>query len=170
MVLNFEKNLPQALKIVEGNNCLEFVVHPLEQERTFESSDNILEKYGKAKWEIVDLLNQEYSHILADSFDLYNWLNENVNDELAYFLNEAGSNVLCYSDCKAPYRFLLWLGKKGFVIGIEQKGKGFDAQEICHRRLKENEGAAFGFFRNCRNEIFFDDSREAKIVYMQFLF
>ncbi|MEW5896343.1 MAG: hypothetical protein AB1668_01505 [Nanoarchaeota archaeon] len=167
MVLCFQKDLLQALEHIDFTAYHEFVVHPLERRRTIDS-DEIIERYGAVKWEIVDMLNQEYSTILENNFDLYNWLNENSNDELAYFLNEAGSNVLGYSDFGAPYKFHLWLGKKGFILGIEQKGKGFNAEEVCNKKIKENEGAAFNFFRNCRSEIFFDDSKNARTVFMLF--
>ena len=106
----------------------------------------------------------------SSKFDLYNWLEFNSKDEVAYFLNEAGSNCLTYSDHKTPHKFHLWLGSKGFIIGIEQLGTGFNASEINEKKIKDNEGAAFEFFRNCQSEIFFDDSQKAKIVYMEHLF
>ncbi|MBI2662401.1 hypothetical protein HYX11_03000, partial [Candidatus Woesearchaeota archaeon] len=97
----------------------------------------------------------------------YNWLRHNANDEVAYFLSETGANCLNYSLFRAPHKFHLWLGKKGFVIGIEQKGRGFPAALIHEQQRKKNEGAAFEFFRTCKSEIFFDDENSAKVVYIE---
>lgn len=169
MALHFTLQLHQALQEIEFTEHQEWIVHEPAEERTYFISDEILDKYGNSKWEIINLLNQRYSSVLASGFDLYNWINKNKEDEVSYFLNEAGSNCLNYSEFKAPYRFQLWSGKKGFILGIEQKGKGFNAEEIHTQKLKENEGAAFKFFRECNSKIFFDDSVNAKIVYLQFL-
>ena len=142
-------------------------VSEAEEVRTHIISDEIIGKYGETKWAIIDLLNEKYGAILFNKFDLYNWLEKNKDDEVAYFLNEAGSNSLNYSQFLTPSRFHLWLGKKGFVIGIEKKGKGFNAVKVDEEKLKENKGGAFGFFRECRNLVFFDDAEDARIVYFQ---
>lgn len=170
MTLNFQKNLKQALNNIGQHTCQEFILHDKEEERTHLTSDSIIESYGKIKWRIVDIINNKYNTILKDKFDLYNWLNHNKDDELAYFLNEVGSNALSHSQFKVPSKFHLWLGEKGFVIGIEQKGKGFNAILVDENNVKINEGAAFDFFRNCTNEIFFDNSQETQIIYMEMLF
>jgi hypothetical protein len=168
MTINFDHTLGDALEQIEFTEELrQFLVHEEEQERDHNLSCEIIEKYGNIKWQIVDLLNEKFSHCLTDKFDLYNWINLNANDELSYFLNEAGSNCLNYSQYKAPYRFHLWLGVKGFVVAIEQKGTGFNAQEILDKGIKTNEGAAFDFFKNCRSKIFFDNHENAKTVFMQ---
>ncbi len=170
MALHFTQKLHTALQEIGFTEHQEWIVHETEEERTYFISDGILGKYGDFKWAIVDLLNQKYNSALNSKFDLYNWINKNKEDEVSYFLNEAGSNCLNYSEFKAPYRFRLWLGKKGFIIGIEQKGKGFNAEDAHNQKIKENEGAAFDFFRRCRSKIFFDDSRNAKLVFMEWLF
>ena len=82
-------------------------------------------------------------------------------------MNEAGSNTLNHSQFKAPSHFHLWMGKKGFVIGIEQQGKGFNAQKINQEKIKEGEGAAFEFFRKCKGTIFFDEPKKARVVYLE---
>jgi len=64
----------------------------------------------------------------------------------------------------------LWLGEKGFIIGIEQKGKGFHAEHINKNKIKENKGAAFEFFRNCQNNIFFDNKENTTMILMQHIF
>lgn len=161
MVISYSQNLAEALKKIQLEKHQEFIVHPHEIVRDLNNGDDILEQYGKAKWAVVDVLNVRY----GTHFDLYNWINENPADEVAYFLNEAGSNTLSYAEYKIPWRFQVWLGTKGFIIGIEQKGRGFDAQKVDEKRLKENEGAAFDFFRNCQGEVFFDDAKEARVVY-----
>ena len=170
MVLSFHQTLSHTLSLIEAQKHQEFIIHDQESPRTLSLSDDIISLYGNHKWAIVDLLNQQYSHILTSPFDLYHWLNYNTSDEVAYFLNEAGSNVLSYAQYKAPYKFHLWLGKKGFIIGIEQKGQGFNAQQVDKKRIKENEGAAFDFYRNCKSTIFFDNAKEARIVFMEYLF
>ena len=166
MVILFDKDLPSALKNIAFQEHQEFLVHDQEELRTHLTSDEIVSRYGEIKWNILDLINEKYK----TNFDHYNWLNQDQTDEVAYFINEAGSNVLSYSQFKAPFKFHLWLGQRGFIIGIEQRGKGFPAEQVHNQRLKENEGAAFEFFRNCKSQIFFDKPEEAKIVFMEYLF
>ncbi len=163
MTLYFQHNLASALKNIERLEHYEFLV-------SGEIDSQLTESYGMAKWKIVDLLNEKFSKVLKDKFDLYNWLNYNENDELAYFLNEAGSNCLNYSEFKMPHKFHLWVGKKGFVVGIEQKGKGFNAEEVHNFRIKDGEGAAFDFYRKAKSKIFFDDCKNARMVLMEFMF
>ena len=167
MVLNLTQNLQQALDNIDFSDYHELPVYDSEEIRTHIISDEVIEKYGQAKWAIVDLLNEKYGALLFNKFDLYNWLEKNKDDEVAYFLNEAGSNSLNYSQYLTPWRFHLWLGKKGFVIGIEQKGKGFNAIKVNDEKIKEHQGGAFQFFRECKNTIFFDDAEEARIVYLE---
>jgi len=170
MVLHFQRTLPEALKKIEfeanhSGHYQEIIVHEKEEL----SSDDNLPAYGDAKWKIVDLLNEKFSSVLKEPFDLYNWLNYNENDELAYFLNEAGSNCLNYSEFKMPHKFHLWMGKKGFVVGIEQKGKGFNAEEVHNSRIKDGEGAAFDFYRKAKSKIFFDNGKNARVVYLELI-
>ncbi len=161
MTISYSQTLTHALIKINSQNHHEFIIHPHETPRTIYASDEILELYGQAKWAIVDLINAQYH----TKHDLYNWINHNNTDEVAYFLNEVGSNTLSHSEYKIPSKFHLWLGKKSFIIGIEQKGQGFNAQKIDEKRLKENEGAAFDFFRNSQAEIFFDNPLDARVVY-----
>lgn len=164
MVLHFHHTLSQALEQIEcTREQITLPIHPHQSKRT----DETIIKYGQAKWAIVDKLNQRYSTILNVEFNLHHWLHYNEHDEVAYFLNEAGSNALNHSEFKAPSHFHLWMGKKGFVIGIEQQGKGFDAQKIDKEKIKEGEGAAFEFFRKCKGTIFFDEPGEARVVYLE---
>lgn len=167
MAIHYQKSLQDALQNIGEFQHHELFVH--DQERILSNSSELIDRYGQLKWQIVDLLNERYSKIIKNRFDLYNWLNFNVHDEVAYFLNEAGSNCLNYAEHKIPHKFHLWLGENGFIIGVEQLGKGFNAQEVNKKRIKDNEGAAFEFFRNCKSSIFFDDSKEARIVYMECL-
>ncbi len=172
MAIHFQRSLQEALARIGSEKYKGLEIHPHEIIRmatSEEQSSQIIETYGNAKWSIVDTLNSHYE-ISKNKFDLYNWLHHNQNDEVAYFLNEAGSNCLNYSQYKAPAKFHLWLGKRGFVIGIEQKGKGFNPLLVEKERKKENEGAAFEFFRNCKAKIFFDNSEDARVVYFEHLF
>ena len=168
MSLHFQRTIQQALQNIGQHTYHQLLIS--EEKRAADNFPGLIEHYGKKKWEIVDLLNEKYSQVLQDKFDLYNWLNFDENDEVAYFLNEAGSNAINYSDHKIPYKFHLWLGEKGFIIGVEQLGRGFNAVEINKKRSKENEGAAFDFFRKCKSSIFFDDPEEARMVLMESLF
>lgn len=170
MVLNFTQNLQQALEKIGFLEYVELSIHEKEELRTYLVSDQIIEKYGDAKWAIVDMLNEKYGALLFNKFDLHNWLEKNKDDEVAYFLNEAGSNSLNYSQYLTPSRFHLWLGQQGFVIGIEQKGKGFDAIKVDEEKLKEHQGGAFHFFRECKNVVFFDHPEEVRIVYLEVKF
>jgi len=170
MVLNFQQNLSQALRNIVSKDYQEFIVHGEDEARNQINQNQIFQKYGDYKWKIIDLLNENYALFLEEGFDLYNWLNFNPKDEVAYFLAEAGANAWHYSQYKAPYKYHLWLGEKGFILGIEQKGAGFQAQEVDEKRIKEGQGAAFRFFRTCKSQIFFDNPQDAKVVYLQYLF
>ena len=170
MVIHFSNNLQQALENIQNFKQIRIPVYALDQVRSHQISDEVIAKYGEAKWAVIDFLNEEYGEILLNKFNLHHWLEKNKEDEIAYFLNEAGSNSLNYSEYLAPSGFHLWLGKKGFVIGIEQKGKGFNAIEVDTRRTQVNQGGGFAFFRECRNKIFFDNAMDAKIVYFEVKF
>lgn len=170
MVIHLTKTLPEALESIECSDYYELPVYEAEEIRNHVISDSVIEQYGDAKWMVVDVLNEKYGAVLFNKFDLHNWLEKNENDEVAYFLNEAGSNSLNYSEFLAPYKFHLWLGKKGFVIGIEQKGEGFNAVKINEEKIKEHQGGAFQFFRECKNTTFFDNAEDAKVVYFEVRF
>ncbi|MBT3836307.1 hypothetical protein HOD05_04595 [Candidatus Woesearchaeota archaeon] len=158
MVIHFERSLQDALEKIGKHEYHEFKIHSFEEEAKHEH--DLIETYGNAKWAIVDILNGRYGL----NVDLQNWL-DHKEDDVAYFLNEAGSNSLHHSEFKAPYRLCLWLGENGFMISIEQKGKGFDASFVDSHRIKENEGAAFEFYRKCKGEVFFDDEKETRVIY-----
>jgi len=160
MTLMFEGTLEEALRKIELREQYTAVI-PTQ----IHSQEEFLDHYGRAKWEIVDKINS----IFGTAFDLYNWLHFDERDEVAYFLNEAGSNVLNYSESKKPVAFHLWVGTKGFVLGIEQEGKGFDAVRVAREGIRENEGAGFMFFQNCKSEIFFNQPTAATIVFMQWM-
>src|SRR3989344_4062302 len=106
MSIHFNENLKEALQDIGNYQYHQLFIY--DQKRI---SDDIIKHYGRQKWQIVDLLNERYSQVLKDKFDLYNWLNYNQNDEVAYFLNEAGSNCLSYAEHKIPHKFHLWLGR-----------------------------------------------------------
>ncbi len=171
MVIHLTMTLQQALEHINfSGEGYEFPIYPKEEVRSHLISDEVVEQYGHAKWAVVDILNEKYGSLLFNKIDLHNWLEKNKNDEVAYFLNEAGSNSLNYAEFLAPWRFHLWLGKNGFVIGIEQKGEGFNATKVNDERIKEHQGGAFAFFRECKGTIFFDNPEEAKMVYFQLNF
>ncbi len=121
-------------------------------------------EYGAAQWAIVDVVNTRYNMLLKDKFDLYHWLWYHEEDELAYFLIEAGSNALHAGQedekGKVPI-FHLWLGSKGFIVGVEQE-KTFNAQELCS--LNKERGG-LGFFQRAKQCVFFDHPRKTNIIY-----
>ena len=146
MAIDFNKTLQQALENIGfSGGYYELPIYELETVRTNIISDEIIETYGNAKWAVIDILNEKYGALLSDKFNLHNWLEKKDSDEVAYFLNEAGSNSLNYSQFLTPRRFHLWLGGKGFVIGIEQKGDGFNAVKIHEEKLHRHLGGAFNF-------------------------
>ena len=163
MAINLNLQLPPALaSIGYRGKRLDFPL-PL-------PSKEPIAEYGNAKWAIVDLLNKEYTPLLQNPFDLHHWINHEEDDEVAYFLNEAGSNTLNYAEQRFPSAFRCWLGELGFIIAIEQAGQGFAAEKINREKIKENEGAAFSFYRRCRATIFFDDPHNARVVYFKYTF
>jgi hypothetical protein len=167
MALHFNHNLGKALNeidFIEENE--EFPVHQDEEFRMLTNSCDIIEKYGNAKQSIVKLINEVYGLQIS----LESWIDDDIHDEVSYFLSEAGSNSLNYSQFKAPEKFKTWFGKKGFVVAIEQKGAGFNPKQVNEEDIKHNEGRAFEFYRNCKGKIFFDDPENANIVYLQFMF
>jgi len=166
MVLCFDKKLEEALGRIGFNGEYQELVVFKEERKIGINDSEIISQFGEMKGKVVERVNEKFSCVLKDKFDLYNWL-ERKDDELAYFLAEVGSNCLCYSEFKIPFKFCLWFGAKGFVVGVEQKGSGFNALKVDQQRLKDGEGAAFEFFRNCRSEIFFDDKVNAKMVLME---
>ncbi len=167
MVINFNLTLPQALqRIVYDGEFHEFEIHS--KNNIPEDYDQFIQQYADAKWNAVGILNKQYKDKLDKEYNLYNWLNH-IPDDVAYFLNEAGSNCNNYSDFKAPFRFCLWLGKNGFLLAVEQKGKGFDASEIFLKEETENlenSGGGFRFFKETSSSVFFDNSKEANVVYL----
>ncbi len=165
MTLNFEHNLQLALEEIQTDGYHEMIIHDKEEVKDYMNACEIVDTYGNAKHEIVDLINQRYN----TNFDLYNWIEKDINDEVAYFINEVGSNALNHSEFKAPSKFHLWFGKKGFIIAVEQLGIGFNAEEVYEKKIKTNEGRAFGFFNICKGKIFFDDSKNARIVFIEYL-
>ncbi|MBI4152235.1 hypothetical protein HY495_00865 [Candidatus Woesearchaeota archaeon] len=160
MVLLFDYDVGQALEEIQ---TVEQKTFPIDGQQR----ESMIEVYGKAKWAVVDLLNERYSAPHKTSFDLHHWLSGNEEDEVAYFLNEAGSNALNYAEAGVPAAFHLWLGKKGFVIGIEQDGLGFDAGRVQQLRIAQHQGGGFDFFRRCRGKVFFDEKEKAKVIYFQ---
>ena len=136
-MIDFEKKLSSSLKEIE-----------LEEYNVWRVSNE--EEYHDAKFAIVDLLNEKF----GTHFNHENWLHYKESDEVVYFLNEAGNNAFHYGGF--PFKFHLWFGKKGFVIGISQE-KEFNAVEINTNKVFQTEGRGFEFYRNCRSVVFFDD-------------
>lgn len=161
MTIKFTTTLLGTLTQLEKITYHQFIIHDKEELRTLENTDELLEKYADGKCWVIDTLNKRYN----TNFNQENWLNYK-EDKVAWFVNETGSNCLNYSEFKIPAKFHLWLGDEGFVIGIEQLGKGFNSFEINKRIIKENKGAAFNFYRECKGVVFFDDKEEAKVVYL----
>ncbi len=153
--------LHDALAQIEGYGYQEF---PVGGFRNVHTCDELLAIYGDAKWLIVHMLNSRYGHRLAKPFDLFNWIHKQRDDEVAFFLNEAGSNVLNHAEHGIPHKLQVWSGEKGFIIGICQEGKGFDPRTIV------KPGGGFRFFASSRSTIFFDDLAQVHSVYLLHMF
>ena len=89
-------------------------------------------------------------------------------EHLFDFFNHAYSNIFERSQYGRTYKDHYWFGKRGFVIGIEQKGRGFDAVQIDSKRTKNGHGHGFDHYRSCPYPIFFDNSRDARVIYVQY--
>jgi len=173
MGLHLSYTLEKALAEIGATKKQHFLIHEEEEPRLLENTDIILEKYAQAKRELIEMVN-----ILGKkkgfSTDLQNWILENEEDEIAYFLNEAGANCLAHAEWKAPKEFHLWTGKKGFILGVEQSGKSFSAkncfQESRKKILQSSGGKGFAFFKDCRSAIFFDNPKEARTIFFQIIF
>ena len=172
MVISASKILKEALGEITFVKQKEFLVHEEVVPRNLANTDEILSRYANAKEKVIKELREYYfpQHSPAQQFALENWLLDNSKDEVAYFLNEAGSNALNYSEFKIPAEFHLWLGNEGFIIGIEQRGKGFDVEEVLKnkkikRMNKLSGGKGFSFFKKCKSTVFFDDFRNARVIY-----
>ncbi|MFC1801759.1 hypothetical protein ACFLZB_04830, partial [Nanoarchaeota archaeon] len=81
------------------------------------------------------------------------------------------ANAAWYSQFQFIYGLSLWTGESGFVLGVEQKGNGYDAVTINEKRITSHgDGIGGGFFNLCRDnpqEFFFDNPSDARIVYMK---
>lgn len=163
MVLDLNLRLQRALVVMGKNKYFVFPLHEREQPAQHEESFILL--YGSAKARIVALLNQHYAQHFFSPINLHNWLYHREEDEVAYFLNEAGSNAINHSDYKAPAMFHLWLGENGFIIGVEQQGRGFAVEKLTAKTEQKSGGEGFQFFQACKATIFFDNPKEARVVY-----
>ena len=120
------------------------------------------ERYERAQERIVRIVN----YVFDKNFDLSHWPKK-PGDELAFFLVETGNNAMWHSQFQAPYRHFLFVGEQEFVVGISQKGRGFNAREVDKLRQFSYGGRAFEFYRGCRSTIFFDNPESARVVFME---
>lgn len=164
MVITVDFTLPIALATFGKNPA--YVTFPVHTEKQpVIHSASFIAHYGSAKSRIVELLNQRYAQHLSPPINLHNWLYHRQEDEVAYFLNEAGSNAINHSTYKAPAKFHLWLGKKSFIIGVEQHGESFAVEKLMRKTEQKNGGEGSRFFQACQATIFFDNPKEARVVY-----
>ena len=77
MTLIFNKTVQGALKEIDTYQYQEFMVNEPNQPTPLGSIPN---NYAESKWQIVEMLNQTYSQILKNKFDLYNWLYHHKED------------------------------------------------------------------------------------------
>jgi hypothetical protein len=149
-MIDFEKKLGACFEKIE-----------LIEYKVFQISEN--QEYHDSKFAIVELINDKY----GTKFDHENWLHYKESDEVSYFLNEAGNNAVHNNGF--PLQFHVWMGKNGFVIGISQD-KDFDAVEVNKNKVFQTEGRGFEFYRRCKNVVFFDNAKNARCVYFEYLF
>ena len=85
MVISFEKKLQKALEEISfTGEFYEFMVH--EDNFIIEHSEELINRYGQAKWSVVDILNERFNHILNDN-ELHN------SDDLYYYLNDSWLSI-----------------------------------------------------------------------------
>jgi len=167
MVLDFDTKLDEAkAEIAFSGEKAEFLVSDMHVPNSLEVIET---RYSKALLGVVELVNERYKTKLKEPFNLYNWVEHNSSDELAYFLSETGSNCLNYAETKSPHKLTVYLGSKGFIVAVSQQGRGFNARDILTRKVKQNEGAGFSFFDRCSSVVFFDDPLNARVVCFRYL-
>lgn len=132
-------------------------------------SETALDRFSEVKWEIIDLLNTHYKDQLLEKFDLFDWLIYNDGDEVAYFLCEAGSNIITHSQFHIPACVRVFLGTNGFIVALEQQGEGFSVSLAMQKEHNELEGGGFAFYLRSKSVIFFDNWEEARIIYCCYL-
>lgn len=149
--------------VIDNSMTLKQALAAIQLERSFKLKIESGKHFQPVLWNVLDLLNERYWQQLPFLFDHYNWVNHNLQDEVAYFLNEAASNAFNYSELKIPAAFQLWMGKRGFVLGVSQFGQPFNANAI-------KPGGGFAFFSRCRCAIFLDDFCRARTIYAMYRF
>ena len=119
-----------------------------------------MQDYDNAKEQIIQKINKRYNK----SHDQYNWI-INKEDELSFFLNEAGSNARLYGN--KLKNITLYLSNSSYIIEYEQN-KTFNPQNVATYNIKKNRGAGFKFYKSCKATIFFNNITNAnKIFFFQ---
>ncbi len=161
MVLDFSYSLSLGLQRIGLIDTVDIFV------------DSVDFEYGEAKWVIVESIRQLYGERLVASGlripDLYNWLFERMDDEVSYFVCEAGANILHHSGLPGAV-FKVYFGERGFVISVSQQDSGFDCEIVLRDELKKQHGGGFSFFKSCCGIVFFDDIHAVKTVYYAYFF
>ncbi|MBW2984400.1 hypothetical protein KY361_04750 [Candidatus Woesearchaeota archaeon] len=163
MVIAFDKTLADALREIgfsesEGVH-LEEVVYDGEvhlSELSPEEQESLFARIGRAYGEVFNQVT-----LCGKSWDVPHLRN------LSDFISHITTNVRKYSQYGIEYRIHFWQGERGFVVGIEQKGRGFEAKRVDSERIASSYGNGFNFYRACSPYIFFDSPSDARIVYMQ---
>ncbi len=160
MVVDFSYCLERGLDRILFIEKLEFIL-------------SSLDSYTDAKRFIVDSIADLYGDRLVEDGlrrpDLYNWLFERFDDEVSYFVVEAGANVIHHARLRdAMVR--VYFGQKGFIVEFEQANDFFNAELVVSQRIMTHKGGGFLFFNGCRGIVFFDNSTLVRCVYYAYFF
>ncbi len=178
MVINWNKNLEETLTEIKGTtNDLPVYISmqfTTKDTKTLDTFRNGYIECNKLQNKIFEMINSIYCTTGKKRFE-YKPLQEIQEDDYSYdlnmFLHEASDNIIRYSENEIPKAFHLWTAEKGFVIGVEQEGNGFNAKKINESRIcdEDSKGRGFEFFRNSKQEILFDNPIDTRIVYMKYV-
>jgi hypothetical protein len=145
--------------MIDFNLTLNHAKENLDINQTIQFSINSLDEYDNAKEQIIQTINKTYNQ----NHDQYNWI-INKEDELSFFLNEAGSNARLHGN--KLKQITLILATNSYIIEFEQN-KTFNPQNVANYNLKKNRGAGFKFYKSCKATIFFNNKTNANKIYFK---
>ena len=175
MTLILEKILEDALRVIDYDpNSGVHRKYPLHQEEVsisekpkdyrdhlFPYLSELILARGRENGEIQDTIN----NALGTNFGQRGNCQQDCT--LYAILFEAHASIAMHGDYNFPSKIELWIGKAGFIVGVQQKGRGFNADEIS-RTGKHREGGGSGFktYKELGYDVFFDNPTDARTVYI----
>ena len=178
MVIKFSKTLGEALQEIgyggELKNTIEYILHNEEkkiQDMSKDYKSKLVQRFYRevlGKNLIPELVNENYGHLLKEPLVMPPHSHD-CNNPFT-FLWERYNDSILYGEYGMPSRFNMWLGQESFILGLEQKGKGFNVIKINKRKPRKRGGTGFKDLRETRHDIFFDNPEDARAVYLQYKF